>query len=172
MTPVRIVGIGSDRAGDRVGWEALTRLQHAGFEACFEPGLVSLQTCRFPAQLLQLLEGCRLAVLIDAVQAEPGALLCVDVNDLVTCKALHSSHGVGVGEALQLVERLFEQPPDVRVLGIGVGDGEAVAIDAAMRVVMPALTDRLDAEIQRFTADIQEPMTHFLQHWKAVTSVR
>ncbi len=145
MTPVRVIGIGSDAAGDRAGWEALAGLQQEDFGARFEPGLVSLQTCRFPAQLLQQLEGCRLALLIDAVPAEAGALLDIDVRDLVTWPSLHSSHGIGVGEALQLVQRLLEPPPAVRVLGIGIGDGDVVLDE-----VMPRLSERLEVEISRW----------------------
>lgn len=147
MTPVRIIGIGSDGVGDRAGWQALAQLQQAGFAARFESGQVSLQTCRFPAQLMQLLDGCRLALLIDAVQAEPGVLLNLNTNDLVAWKSLHSTHGIGVGEALQLVERLSERPPAVRVLGIGVGNSKTACTDAQTHALIPALIERLDAEI-------------------------
>jgi|GEM_PF-3537831 len=154
MTPVRIIGIGSDRVDDRIGWDVLKKLQQTEFATQFAPGLVSFQTCRFPAQLLQLLEGCRLAVLIDAIPAEPGALLDIDVNHLLTCKTLHSSHGIGVGEALQLVERLFEQPPDIRLLGIGVGgNGETDISDERMHALQLELIERLGDAIENHVAN-------------------
>lgn len=120
--PVRIVGIGSAHGADRVGWQAIDEIGRRGLVQRLPPGVVSLHRCAVPAQLVNLLEGCRLALLLDAVAAEPGALLRLRPGELEAGGTTLSAHGLGVRESLQLLSALAAEPPQVRIIGIGIGD--------------------------------------------------
>ena len=144
---VKIIGVGSAQDGDRAGWQLIEALQQAGFEAAFQPGSVELQICRFPAQLLTLLADCRSAVILDAVRQPCGTLTEYSEHDLRLSQRLHSSHGIGVGEALALAERLLPAPVPVRILGIGVGEA-ADPDPGAIAALLPELSDRLNAVVR------------------------
>jgi hydrogenase maturation protease len=155
MTPVHIIGIGSSHGPDRAGWLAVDALQQSDLAARLPADAVSFSHCRFPAQLWQLVDGCSLAILIDAVCAEPGAVLEIDSGDLVRWKELHSTHGIGVGEALSLIPVLTDQPPRVVLLGIGVDTAEAAC---AVDVVNKALPRVLEA-VETFSREFLQTST-------------
>lgn len=149
MFRTAIIGIGSAQGSDRLGWCVIERLQEAGFDRRFEPGTVSLLTCRFPAQLVNVLKECDHAVVIDAVRQPAGQLTEFSTKDLVQTGDSYSSHGIGVGEALALAGELLPGPVPVTILGIGTGQ----QIDNAMPDVdalMPALQEQLADAIQAF----------------------
>jgi Ni,Fe-hydrogenase maturation factor len=109
-----------------------------------------LSICRFPAQLMQLIEGFDRAIVIDAVEQTAGKVFEYSQADLLFNEHLHSTHGIGVGEALALAERLLPAPVEVTVLGVGVGErDDAETVDIAG--LLPMLQNRLTAVLR--TAD-------------------
>jgi hydrogenase maturation protease len=119
-----VIGIGSPHGDDQAGWLAIealqARLPEAQSPAC---GLTICKLDRPGIALLDALQGCDRAVLVDALQggAAPGSLLRLTRHDLQTCAAPASSHGIGVVEALALGEALHRLPPAVRMIGIAIG---------------------------------------------------
>jgi hydrogenase maturation protease len=148
MTPVRIIGIGSSHGADQAGWLVADALQHSELPGALPAGMVSFSQCRFPAQLWQLVDGCDLAILIDAVCAEPGTVIEVDSGDLVRCKELHSTHGIGVGEALALIPVLTDQPPRVVLLGVGVNVEDGVCSVADVHRTLPRVRELIEAPLR------------------------
>jgi len=150
MTPVRIIGIGSGHGTDQAGWLVAEALQRSGFTEGLPEGVVSFAQCRFPAQLWQLLEGCDLAILIDAMSAAPDTVTEVDSEDLVHSKELHSTHGIGVGEALALVPVLTDKPPGIVLIGIGVDAEEGVCSADDVNRALPGVLELIDGRLREF----------------------
>lgn len=98
--PITIVGLGSPFGDDQVGWrvaEALRRRLPEG-----RARVLSLD--RPGPALLDEIAGRHVAILIDgAVTGEPaGTLHRLDAAQVTGAAATRSSHGLGVGHALQL----------------------------------------------------------------------
>lgn len=148
MRRVTIIGVGSDHGNDRVGWQLIEQLRQSGFEKRFEPGRLALLICRFPAQLVSLLEDCEQAIIIDAVSGTPGTLIEFDAQDLLLSKDLHSTHGIGVGEALTLARRLLPEPVPVSILGVGIGEPDS-AVSVDIDALLPDLQAWLDAALAK-----------------------
>lgn len=152
MNPIRLIGIGSEQGADRVGWSAVEQMREDDFTARFPDGLVTLEICRFPAQLMNLLEDCRYAILLDAVRAPLGTILDIDRRELIMNADMHSSHGIGVGEALGLAERVNVLPERLTILGIGVGEAHESPQVPALKQYVPELVTRCTADILAFLA--------------------
>ncbi len=150
MTPVRIIGIGSSHGADQAGWLVADALQRSELPGRLPAGTISFLQCRFPAQLWQLVDGCELAVLIDAVCAEPGSVLEIDSGNLVRFKELHSTHGIGVAEALSLIPVLSERPPRVVLLGIGVDTGDGVCAGEDVNQALLRVVEYLESHLREF----------------------
>jgi hydrogenase maturation protease len=150
MTPVRIIGIGSSHGADRAGWLVVDALQQSGLTARLAAGTVSFFQCRFPAQLWQMVDGCELAILIDAVHAEPGSVSEVDSGDLAHRKELHSTHGIGVGEALSLIPVLTDQPPRVVLLGVGVDAEDGACSEEDINQALSRVLELIETPLQEF----------------------
>lgn len=150
MTPVRVIGIGSPHGADQAGWLVADALQHSELPARLPAGTVSFSQCLFPAQLWQLVDGCDLAILIDAVCAEPGTVVEVDSGDLTNRKALHSTHGIGVGEALALIPALTDRPPRVVLIGVGVDAENGGSSMEDMKRALPRVRELMEAPLREF----------------------
>jgi hydrogenase maturation protease len=160
VTPVRVIGIGSPHGVDRVGWAAVDALQCAGLAQRFPPGQVSLARCAVPADLYRLLEGCRYAVVIDAVPGPSGRLAWFDAGQVRGGAAPRSVHGVDAGEMLALLATLAESPPRVAVLGVGVDVRACAATPGDGVVALPMeLEARVSAAIRGFLATGGGPQT-------------
>ncbi len=139
---MRIIGIGSPFGADRLGWLVIDALQ----AAALPPG-IELVHCRQPIELPGLLTGCRRAILVDALIGghPPGSLHRLGYSELATAGLGISSHGFGVGEAVQLAATLGNLPAELVVLGMEVGSPE--------RVLEPewisGLVDAVRSEIRR-----------------------
>jgi hydrogenase maturation protease len=118
---VLIIGIGSPFADDAAGLEAARRLESAELPA----GARVIVADRPGVDLIDMLDGVEAVILIDAVRSggRPG-----EVHDLnlaeISALAPHlvSSHGLGLGEAIELARRLGRMPACGRVLGIEVSE--------------------------------------------------
>jgi len=153
VTPVRIIGIGSPHGADRIGWLAIEALQQAPLHEQFPDGVISFDCCSVPTELHRLVDGCRLAVLVDAVLAGETGLVTLAVGDLEARRRLDSVHGVGVGEMLELIQLLADPPPQVEVIGIRVSyDDTADAVDRKMRRLLPELRGRVLTAVRKHLA--------------------
>lgn len=147
MTPVRVIGIGSPHGADRSGWLLIEALREAGLEQRFPD--MSLQQCTVPAHLVSLLQGSRLAILVDAVEGVPGSVTRLLPEDLAGCDSLYALHGFGVAEALGLVAALLDPAPRVVLFAVGVENVEASLDREKLRVLLPALQAAIEQELSK-----------------------
>ncbi|MFO0700726.1 MAG: hydrogenase maturation protease [Nitrospira sp.] len=134
---IRIIGLGNElRGDDGVGLLAARRLRQAiGDRAeVIEAEMAGVE-------LIGLMEGARVAILIDAVQSEqsPGIIHRLDVSagPIAVRVVPHSSHAIGISEALELARVMGVLPQRVIVYGIEVGNmetGQALSIPVAHAV--------------------------------------
>ncbi len=120
MPRVRIIGLGQPVAGDDgVGVAVIEAL---GADAL--PGDVELITARDASELVDLLEGCERAVVVDAAVGggPPGSVRVLEPSALAALSySPVSSHGLGVAETLELVRVLSPGAAShVRVVAISI----------------------------------------------------
>jgi hydrogenase maturation protease len=119
--PMVVVGVGSPFGDDQAGWRLIETLER-------RPHLPArLIQVDEPTKLLDALDGCRKLIIVDACRGvcQIGAVTRLKWPDPRIAKQhSHSTHGVGVGDALRLAEQLWRLPPDVVIYGIEVGDCE------------------------------------------------
>ncbi|MEJ2434500.1 MAG: hydrogenase maturation protease [Pseudolabrys sp.] len=157
---MRVIGIGSPFGADCIGWQVAEALQDRLDErAGPDPDALDVQVViadRPGVDLLRLMQGVRWAVLVDAVVARDEAPTG-DVgtiarsprwlrrDELQALSLGHSSHAVGVSEALALGEVLGQLPERLSILGIGVEpDADAPvyagAVEEAVAMILAALS--------------------------------
>lgn len=154
----RIIGIGNPWASDDgVGLEVVRRLQVAlqekgpasrwaalEFQLLTEPGL----------ELLDALDSCQVAVIVDAVsgQGSPGKVHRVEWDSGALRSRLverASSHGFGVREVLELAAALGRLPARVELWGIEIastepGEGLSPPVAAALPRIVGNLLQALE----------------------------
>lgn len=156
---VCIIGIGSANGLDQVGWKAVEALVAQRFPARFGSGLVALENCPAPAVLPVQLADARLLVFVDALAGEHeiGTLSRVDPDDIAAVPDRHSSHGMGLGEAVALCKFLAGFSPRIVCYGIGIGSntivGSEITPEAVVAAVSEKLASALELEIDAFLAD-------------------
>jgi len=134
-----VAGFGSPHGDDQAGWQAIAILER-------RPGLPG----RFVkitegTQLIDELLGCRRLIVVDASRGGPliGAITRFAWPDPGIIRYHnHSSHSVGLCNALELAERLGRLPPNVEVFGIEI------------RSYRPL--DEISAEVAQSVAEVAE----------------
>jgi len=143
---VTIVCVGNRwRSDDGVGLAVAARLRERGLEPVEREGE--------PVGILDALEGASAAVVVDAVSsgADPGTVHVLDASrhPLPASLFAHSTHHLGLGEALELARALGRLPERTLVVGIegaswDAGDGLSPAVAAAV--------ERAVEEVERCTS--------------------
>jgi hydrogenase maturation protease len=115
---VVVAGFGSPHGDDRAGWQVVEKLSQT-------PGLQArLVTIREGTQLVSELEGCRKLIAVDACRSSrpPGTITRFRWPDtrIRQCHN-HSTHGIGLCNALDLAGQLDRLPSEVEVYGIEIG---------------------------------------------------
>jgi len=134
-----VAGFGSPHGDDQAGWRVVELLQR-------RPNLPArLAKIAEGTQLIDELAGCGRLIVVDACRGgtDLGAVTRFEWPDArVRTYHSHSTHGVGLCNALDLAARLGSLPPEVEVFGIEIGD------------VRPL--DGLTAEVARAAAALEE----------------
>lgn len=141
MPATSIIGIGSHHGADQLGWLLCEQLKNLDW-----PEDIDIQLCRTPAQLPELLSHCENAILLDTIKtnSDCGKILSLQLNDLAENPgAIHSSHGFGVTEALELANALGQAPTFIIILAISIDDKTAYD-----RIISPRLLSKLHEAIQ------------------------
>jgi hydrogenase maturation protease len=114
-----IIGLGSPFGDDQAGWRLVEILQR-------RPDVPArLRKVREATQLIDEIDGCNKLIIVDACHGvcQMGAVTrLVWPDSRIAKRHSHSTHGVGVCEALQLAERLGRLPAEVEIYGIEAGD--------------------------------------------------
>ncbi|MFF8941555.1 hydrogenase maturation protease [Streptomyces sp. NPDC014864] len=159
VTPrIVVVGVGNSfRHDDGVGWAVVDRLAERAAGRSLPPG-TALETCDGePARLLGLWENAGLAVVLDAAHAHPprpGRVhrLVLDAARLPRTGST-SSHGLGLGEAVELSRALDRLPDRLVVYAVEGSDqslGTGLSAPVAARV--DELARSVEEEILRYRA--------------------
>jgi len=113
-----VAGFGSPHGDDQAGWRVVEMLERWSVLPA-RPVSITEST-----QLLDAMEGCRRLILVDGCRAgRPiGTITRLEWPDpRVRQFHNHSTHGVGLCNALQLAERLGRLPASVEIFGIEIG---------------------------------------------------
>jgi hydrogenase maturation protease len=144
--PIRIVGIGSPHGDDALGWEAVRLLR----EQIGNRPEIETYLAHGGQRLLELLDGQGTLVLIDGVQSgePPGTIHHIEWPDpRLKSMRSHSTHGMGLGEALRLAQALGIAPNRVVILAVDVAStGYEQRLGRAVKVELQKLID-LIAEV-------------------------
>lgn len=147
MTAV-VIGVGNDyRHDDGVGPEVVRRLRRRHL-----PGVTLAITDGEPSRLLDLWDQAEVAVVVDAVRTEastPGKIHEMVVDGPVVAAAhTASSHGLGLGEAVDLALALQRMPERLVLLVIEGADFTVGAgLSPAVMTRMPELVERIAAAV-------------------------
>jgi hydrogenase maturation protease len=148
---VVVAGFGSPHGDDQAGWRVVTLL---GRRSELPAHLVKITE---GTQLIDELDGCRRLIVVDACRGVPqvGAITRLQWPDpRVRQYHNHSTHGVGLCNALELAERLERMPPIVEIFGIEIGSYRpldeisaevAQAIDELGKIISAELCETIHA---------------------------
>ncbi|WP_406306539.1 hydrogenase maturation protease [Streptomyces sp. NBC_00885] len=152
---IAIIGVGNEfRHDDGVAWAVIARLRERAEGRPLPPGTVLSGCDGDPGRLIGLWENADLAVVLDAAHAHPGHpgrlhRLELDAAELGQPHTT-SSHGLGLGEAVELSRALGRLPGHLVVYAVEGADtslGTGLSEPVAARV--EALVERVEDEIVR-----------------------
>ncbi|MEU6394660.1 hydrogenase maturation protease [Streptomyces sp. NPDC046939] len=154
-TRIAVIGVGNEfRRDDGVGCAVVARLRQRARSRPLPPG-TELRTCDGdPGRLIGLWEGADLAIVVDAAHAHPSSpgrvhRVALEADALGVAHST-SSHGLGLGEAVELARMLDRLPGRLVVYAVEGADhslGDAMS-DVVRRTVAP-LADAVEDEIVR-----------------------
>ena len=113
-----VAGFGSPHGDDQAGWQVVALL---GRRHDLPAHLVKITE---GTRLIDELDGCRRLIVVDACRGgrQIGSITRLEWPDpRVPQYHNHSTHGIGLCNALELAERLGRMPPNVEVFGIEIG---------------------------------------------------
>ena len=146
---IAVIGVGNEfRRDDGAGWAVLAGLRKRASERPL-PSDTVLATCDGdPGRLIGLWQDAELAVVVDAAHAHPGVPGRVHRLELDAGHPAQppttSSHGLGLGEAVELARALGQLPDHLVVyavegadstLGTGLSPAVAAAVEPLVRAV-------------------------------------
>ncbi len=150
-TRIAVIGVGNEfRHDDGVGQAVIARLRERADTRPLPTGTV-LATCDGdPARLIGLWEGAALAVVVDAAHAHPARpgrvhRLALD-EGLPDRPPTTSSHGLGLGEAVELARILGRLPGRLVVYGVE-------GADSSLGI---GLSTRVEATVEPLAGDIED----------------
>ncbi|GGY33549.1 hydrogenase maturation protease [Streptomyces djakartensis] len=151
---IAVIGVGNEfRRDDGVGPAVLARLLERAGSRAFPAETVLAACDGDPARLIGLWEGARLAVVVDAAQAHPGTAGRIHRIELDAERlgrpATTSSHGLGLGEAVDLARVLGRLPGRLVVYAVEGADASlGTGLTPAVADVVEPLADSVEKEIE------------------------
>ncbi|WP_405905347.1 MULTISPECIES: hydrogenase maturation protease [unclassified Streptomyces] len=153
---IAVVGVGNEfRRDDGVGWAVVARLRERSGDRPLPPG-TELATCDGdPGRLIGLWECAALAVVVDAAHAHPASpgrihRLELDAGRLDRPPTT-SSHGLGLGEAVELARVLGRLPTRLVVYAVeGAESSLGTGLSSAVAAVVDSLTASVEDEVVRY----------------------
>lgn len=116
-----MIGVGNPyRGDDGVGPAVLDLLARRGM-----PAGVLVESTGDTAALIEAWDGARLAIVVDAVRAEParpGRVHRVVARGVLSGQPAASSHGLGLGEAVELARAIGRLPATLVLYAIEIGE--------------------------------------------------
>ncbi|WP_234532616.1 hydrogenase maturation protease [Streptomyces shenzhenensis] len=152
---VTVVGVGNEfRRDDGVGWAVVAGLRERAGERSLPPGTRFATSDGDPGRLIALWEDAGLAVVVDAAHAHPGSPGRVHRLELgsghVVPPSATSTHGLGLGEAVELARVLGRLPERLVVYAVEGADGSfGTGLSPAVAAAVPGLVAAVEGEIAR-----------------------
>ncbi|GAB3430903.1 hydrogenase maturation protease [Flindersiella endophytica] len=143
-----VIAVGNPyRHDDAVAAAVLARLR----ELDLPPGTHLAESDGDVAELIDLWDGAALAVVVDAVHAHPpspGKVHRVEAGDLRLPAGQASSHGLGLGEAVDLGAALGRLPDRLVIYAVeGAEFGFGVGLSAPVAAVVPLVAGNIRDEL-------------------------
>ncbi|WP_416959506.1 hydrogenase maturation protease [Streptomyces sp. Agncl-13] len=159
-TRIAVIGVGNEfRRDDGVGWAVVERLRKRA-EARPHPLDTVWATCDGdPGRLIALWESAALAVVVDAAHAHPGTpgrvhRLELDAQRLDGPRTT-SSHGLGLGEAVELARVLELLPGRLVVYAVEGADGSfGTGLSPAVAAAVDPLVTAVEDELTRYQDEL------------------
>ncbi|SFY05570.1 hydrogenase maturation protease [Streptomyces atratus] len=153
-TRIAVIGVGNEfRHDDGVGWAVVAQLAEWAEERPLPSGTALLVCDGDPARLITLWEDADLAIVVDAAHAHPerpGRLhrLKVDDGQLSQTGTATSSHGLGLGNAVELARQLDRLPGQLVVYAVeGADSSLGTGLSAPVAAIVEPLTEWIATEI-------------------------
>ncbi|GHC89769.1 hydrogenase maturation protease [Streptomyces flavofungini] len=154
-TRIAVVGVGNDyRHDDGVGWAVVGRLRERAAARPLPPG-TALATCDGdPGRLISLWEHAELALIVDAAHTHPGSPGRVHRIELDSARLAQppttSSHGLGLGEAVELARVLDRLPGRLVVYAVeGADCSLGTGLSHAVAEAVGPLVESVELDIVR-----------------------
>ncbi|NBM20444.1 hydrogenase maturation protease [Streptomyces sp. GC420] len=158
-TQIAVIGVGNEfRHDDGFGWAVVDRLRERAADRPLPPGTVLAVCDGDPGRLIGLWENAALAVVLDAAHghpAHPGRVHRLELEGAALARTgTTSSHGLGLGEAVELSRILGRLPEQLVVyavegaddsLGRGLSDPVAAQIAPVVMAVEHEIVRHRDA---------------------------
>ncbi|NXY97895.1 hydrogenase maturation protease [Streptomyces sp. BR123] len=160
-----VIGIGNEfRRDDGVGWAAVALLRQRAAQRRLPPGTVLAQCDGDPGRLLDLWEKAGLVIVVDACfppSAQPGRTHRWDATGggapSPGAPGRHSTHGLGLAEALRLGDALGRGPGRLVVYAVeGTDRSVGLGLTSAVADTVPPLVRRIEGDIARHDASSRD----------------
>ena len=118
-TSIVVACVGSAHGDDQAAWRLAEMLREHADETFHVVAVDS------PIEIIDQLRGCGKLIVVDACRSggEVGRVTRLRCpNRRIVKRHSHSTHGIGVSQALRLAERLGRLPPVVEVFGIEIAN--------------------------------------------------
>lgn len=153
-TPPRIavIGVGNVfRHDDGIGPAVVRRLRERAVDRPLPPSVALVDCDGETGRLMSVWEGTELAIVIDAAHAHPGhpgRVHRFDHEGPYTRPAATSSHGLGLGEAIELSDVLGRLPGKLIVLAVeGADSSLGTGLSPPIAAVVGRLAETVETEI-------------------------
>jgi hydrogenase maturation protease len=157
--PIAVIGVGNDfRHDDGAGWAVVAALAEEAGRRRLPEGTALLVCDGEPGRLISLWEGARLVIVIDSAIAHPGQpgrvhRLEWDGDRITGTGGATSSHGLGLGDALELARALGRLPGRLIVYAVeGADTSLGTGLTAPVAAAVASLAERIADEIRHHGA--------------------
>ncbi|MEX2984226.1 hydrogenase maturation protease [Streptomyces sp. C36] len=155
---VTVIGVGNEfRRDDGVGPVVVARLRERAAHGGLPAGIRLVCCDGEPGRLIDLWEGAETALVVDAAHAHPGRPGRIHRLEPTRYEAWRagtaSSHGLGLGEAVELARALDRLPRRLVVHAVEGADGSlGTGLTPAVAAAIGPLTERIERDIARCLA--------------------
>ncbi|MFD7665150.1 hydrogenase maturation protease [Streptomyces sp. NPDC059788] len=146
---IAVIGVGNAfRHDDGIGPAVVRRLRERALDRPLPPSVTLVDCDGETGRLMSLWEGAELAIVIDAAHAHPGhpgRVHRFDHEGPYAHRAATSSHGLGLGEAIELSDVLGRLPGRLIVLAV---EGADTTLGTGLTHAVAAAVDRLAETVE------------------------
>lgn len=155
---IAVIGVGNDfRGDDGLGWAVVAELERRARQRPLPDGTTLSECDGDPARMMTLWQGADLAIVVDAAHTHPGSPGRLHTLELVAGQPWRSpggetsSHGLGLGEAVELARALDRLPRRLVIHAVeGTDDTLGAGMSAEVADAVQPLVLRIEEEIAAY----------------------